>query len=416
MKKSILILATALLFTLNSCKENPVQPVIDPTEPVADAGVNQTINVGSYFVFDASKSSKGTGKTLTITWGQDSNNPMKLILFSDSVFSIAATKEGIYKFNLVVNNGIKDSKPSELIITVKPKTNSLISDLVLEATIRIALNKQVSDLTDTDLLEIDSLKVSLSVQNTNNKVSDLHGIERCKNIKQLLLSLQSITDVSPLSSLTNLERLDIDQNHDLSDISALSTLTRLRHIDLANINITDISPLSNMLNLEYINIELTKVKDISVITNFKKLKEFWGTQLPITNLSLFSDLKDLDLLFLVFSQLDDISAIRNLTNLKQIEISENHISDITPLAQLHELITLRITDNHIKDISPLQGLSKLTDIWLSRNKIEDIKPLVDNTNLVNGTDIMLDGNPLNEKSINEYIPQLRARGIIVYWQ
>jgi hypothetical protein len=53
-------------------------------------------------------------------------------------------------------------------------------------------------------------------------------------------------------------------------------------------------------------------------------------------------------------------------------------------------------------------------IGLSGNKIEDILPLVNNPYLGQGVYLYLGGNPLNEKSLNEYIPILIERGVTVY--
>ena len=152
----------------------------------------------------------------------------------------------------------------------------------------------------------------------------------------------------------------------------------------------------------------------AAIDELNKMRDAEGSELPTTDLAAFSDLKELQLLYLTFSSVNDISALTNLTNLRQIELSENKISDINPFINSKEMVTLRMTDNNITDISVLEYLEKLTDIRLSRNKIEDIGPLVKNQGIGEGVIIELIGNPLNEKSLNEYIPQLVARGAIIY--
>jgi Leucine-rich repeat (LRR) protein len=414
MKKIAALFCICLLcLGFNQCK-NPTEPVIDPSEPVADAGSNQTINLGSYFILDGTKSTKGNGAKLTYTWTADSGNPENIYVSNDSVLYKVVSTTGTYKYTLVVNNGIRDSKSAEVIIKVNPKSNSVFADPHLEAQIRFLLKKQTGDLTSSDLLSFDSLRIGGDLEYTA-KITSLAGIENCKNLRQLLLSNQSITDVSPLSNLTNLLRLDIDQNYKISDVSPLATLNQLKYLDLSDNNISYLNSISNLVNLEFIDIERTSIKDISIITKFTKLKEFWGTNLPITDLSIFSNLKDLELLYLVFSDLRDISAISNLTKLKQIELSVNQISDITPLSNLTGLITLRIAYNNIKDISAVQGLTNLTDIGFGWNQIEDIKPLVDNPGLSSTCYLTVTGNPLNNKSQNDYIPQLRAKGVVIYW-
>ncbi len=413
MPKVILFFLVTVIIELISCKDNPIQPVIDPNDPIANAGGNQTINIGSYFVLDGSKSTRGNGNTLIYKWEADPKNPESVFLFGDPIYYKTVTTEGIYKYILVVNNGIKDSKPAELVIKINPRASSIIEDPNLEAQVRFKLNKQLGELSDNDLLNIDSLRVGEQLA-YNEKITTIKGIDKCKNLRILMLSIQSITDISPLSNLIKLEQLDIDQNRTLANIEPLANLTQLKHLDISANKIQDINCLSKLTNLNYINIQLNLITDISVITNFKKLMEFWGVDLPIADLSVFSDLKELQLLFLPFSKINDISALTNNTNLRQIEISGNDISDISPFINSKEMFTLRITDNNITDISVLEHLEKLTDIRLSRNKIEDIEPLVKNKGIGEGVIIELIGNPLNEKSLNEYIPQLVARGAIIY--
>jgi len=41
--------------------------------------------------------------------------------------------------------------------------------------------------------------------------------------------------------------------------------------------------------------------------------------------------------------------------------------------------------------------------------------LVNNPGLLQGDEVYLSNNPLSATSVNTYMPQLRARGVIVYW-
>lgn len=80
-----------------------------------------------------------------------------------------------------------------------------------------------------------------------------------------------------------------------------------------------------------------------------------------------------------------------------------------------KLERLYLDYNKIVDIKPLQNLTELSLLGLGHNQINDILPLVNNTGLNNGDLVGLVSNPLNEISINRYIPELRARRVIVIW-
>jgi len=53
---------------------------------------------------------------------------------------------------------------------------------------------------------------------------------------------------------------------------------------------------------------------------------------------------------------------------------------------------------------------------LDGNSIVDISPLVANSGLSDGDEVDLKWNPLSDKSLNEYIPQLEERGVHVTWE
>jgi len=370
MKNIIIVPLIILMLFFCSCDENSVEP-IDMDEPIADAGTEQTINLGSYFILDGTKSIKGNGASLSYTWTQDANNPEEVFIWGDSIMYQAVKTAGTYKYTLTVNNGIKKSKPAEIIITVNQRSSMLITDIILEAEIRFLLKKQTGYLTTEDLLSIDSIYVGRGLYR-KSRVYSVLGLENCTNLRVLIASLQTIADLTPLSNLKKLTRLQLDQNYRLKDISPLANLTQLKYLDIFCTGVLSISELKNLINLEYINICMAPITNISVVSNFTKLKEFWAFDLPITDLSVFSNLSELELLY--------------------------------------------IAGGNIKDISALQNLSKLKYINLWENKVEDIKPLVDNSSFTGSERcVELDDNPLNDASINEYIPALQARGVFVYW-
>ena len=115
------------------------------------------------------------------------------------------------------------------------------------------------------------------------------------------------------------------------------------------------------------------------------------------------------------NRISDISPLASLTSLADLDLTHNQISDISPLASanLTSLTELDLWGNQISDISPLASLTNLTELWLGANQIGDIKPLADNLDLGEGDYVNLQRNPLSDTSLNTYIPQLEARGVIV---
>lgn len=179
-------------------------------------------------------------------------------------------------------------------------------------------------------------------------------------------------DIS-MSDLENIKELTAD-NMGITDLAGLQYCTGLRKLSLNNNQITDISPLSSLHNL----VEL----------------HLWHNQII------------------------DTLPLASLTNLTYLDLAENQIIDISPLSSLTNLNDLSLWGNKIKTISSLAYLTSLDRLILNDNDINDILPLVNNMNnngLGVGDTINITDNPLNSDSIDNYIPQLIDKDIVVIY-
>lgn len=422
----LLVISLALEIFLSSCADNPT--AIKDVSLIANAGNDQSIIAGSYAIFDPTGS---TGYYSWYQWVQDDKNPQKVSVYSKSkneknnkynIDKIVFTKPGVYRFFLTVMDKRKSgssednyspSAPDTLTITVKPNLNPTFEDLNLEAIVRAKLKRQEGPL-DNALSELDSLTLFEVVP--QEKIKSLIGIEKCKNLIYLYISLQNISDISPLASLTKLKTLWMDQNRLISDLSPLRDLTEMEDLNISCNQITDITPLGKMTKLKYLNCEYNSIDDISAVKYMRNLKELWFSEAILKDLSPLSELTNLQLLWLNDCSIEDISYLKSLSNLIVLKIAYNSIKDISVLANMKKLQVFYSENNSITDISPLQYLPCLNSIRLWDNKITDIEPLVNNTYLSKGDIISLNGNPLSDKSLNTYIPILESRGIIVFFE
>jgi hypothetical protein len=192
------------------------------------------------------------------------------------------------------------------------------------------------------------------------------------------------------SDLDRLYSLSASEKN-IADLTGLECATSLIVLELESNQISDISPLANLTSLTGLDLEDNQISDISPLAN-------------LTSLTVL-DLGD--------NQISDISTLANLTSLIGLYLDYNQIGDISPLANLTHLENLHLYDNQISDISPLANLTNLEYLYLWNNQISNISPLVDNEGLSEGDEVDLQGNPLSSDSINIYIPQLEARGVIV---
>ncbi len=134
-------------------------------------------------------------------------------------------------------------------------------------------------------------------------------------LTSLLADRKGITNLSGLEYATNLEELWIRWNR-ISDLSPLSSLTNLRYLDAhANLVISDISPLAGLTNMEMLIIRDNRISDISALSGMVKLEH----------------------LYLEWNEISDISPLSGLTNLQGISLQYNEIRDVSPLCSLASL-------------------------------------------------------------------------------
>jgi len=416
----------------------PIDPA--PSVLTADAGPDQSTIVGSYAILNASDSSPGEGeKIVWYEWEEEENNPADVKIRSggtdNCIAIIGFITEGIYKFTLVVRDGIEDSAPDEVVVTVEEPLGHYFKDLNLEIQVRYALKKQTEQLPPEVLLSLDSLDVNLGIAGT---VTSLKGLETCTNLEYLDVERNEITDLTPLTNLTKLTYLSLSQNHDIRYITPLARLTNLRCLDLNRCDVADITALKNLTQITVLNLLYNeRIRDISAIANMRDLEELWLSWSPIGDISPVAELTELWRLWVANCEITDIGPVANLTKLRTLYLKFNNISDLSPLTGLAQLERLYLSQNQITDITPLQnqnltGLpylvidrNQIVDVsplkyltsWglvsLSRNQVEDIAPLLENTSLDTGSVLFLRNNPLNEVSINVYIPELVKRGVSV---
>ncbi len=438
MKKIITIFSICnLLFSCDHTIDNK------ETKIGANAGEDQISFVGSYSVLDISKSIINEPIDL-IEWIQDAANPQEMNLFAQSSLNdrwvVGFEKDGIYKFTLSIKCKSGNVYTDSVIITVKPRQISIIEDIYLEARIRYKLNYKEGGLNAIKLMMLDTLLYADFILK-NYKTKSIKGIENCSNLIYLPLSNESITDLTPLSALTKLEFLDLNQNYTVEDISPLTNLVNLKKLILYSNPIKDISPLANLTNIVYLDLLDLPINDINSLSNLINLETLYAsgvgvkvnfnnisslnnltklTRLDlagrgIVNLKPIENLTELILLQVSYDSLTEISSVSKMKKLIRLYIRRNKVDDISGIKNLENLDYLDAADNQIKDISELQYLPAIHLIGLDGNKIEDISPLVNNPNLGKGVYLYLKNNPLSEKSINEYIPILIARGVTVYY-
>ncbi|MDE0453144.1 MAG: leucine-rich repeat domain-containing protein [Gammaproteobacteria bacterium] len=221
-------------------------------------------------------------------------------------------------------------------------------------------------------------------------IVDLTGLEFAIRLTYLSLAGNAIRDLSPLAELTDLESLFLAGNR-IADLAPLAGLSGLRELTLNDNPITDLSPLSRLLGLAALNLAGNGLRDISALSSLTNLYNL--------------DLSRNDIV--------DLSPLAAHAKLTELDLSSNDIMDISTVSKLVELRTLNLEDNRIVDVSPLMDLPRLWDLKLGGNEIVDISPLLAMPFL---SSLDVRNNPLNERSIDVHIRDLRDRGVRVSFE
>ncbi|HPO13160.1 MAG TPA: PASTA domain-containing protein [Candidatus Hydrogenedentes bacterium] len=223
----------------------------------------------------------------------------------------------------------------------------------------------------------------------NDGITGIAAVNTMDSLNQLWLSMNPITDFSPLNGVADTLTLfgDISCGMANADIPVLNGMTNLGILFLfAENGISDISGLS-ALNLNTLILVACPITDINVASNWTNLETMIGNQTQITNLN----------------------ALSGLANLQQVETSECLLNDISGIAGLSNLKIVRLDSNQISDISALQNLPAVEEISLNNNLITDIQTLVDNPGLGGNDYCSLNNNPLSEDARCSQLPALRAK-------
>lgn len=193
------------------------------------------------------------------------------------------------------------------------------------------------------------------------------------NLKELHLKsgYSSINALSFLLSLPDLVVLDIGGNVNIRDLSALIKSSKLEELNLSGIDAYDITPLSELLLLEKLNLnssfryhkpDLDALKGLTSLTSLTL-----SNNIGFNNINVIGSFSELSELNLSGVNVASVSFLRKLSSLKILDLSNNsRLSDISHLSELKLLEQLDISGNYnLDDISSLNHLINLKKLNIS---------------------------------------------------
>ena len=240
---------------------------------------------------------------------------------------------------------------------------------------------------------------------------NLDFLKNCFSLKSLEVKGHKLIDISSVSGLKNLEKIDIFSNAAMKEISSFRSLPNLKELELScevtnldfirdnlslekleikSFDLENIEGLSSHLKLEELEIKSYRLKSLTGINAKSALKKLRLKSCPISDFSFMATLSGLEELELLSVLISDISLIVNLINLRKFsftrEIDIPHASWLREIVKaegkIENISNLKIRERYsyykmidekrgqFKDITILSKLQKLEELDVSDNKIE----------------------------------------------
>ena len=203
-------------------------------------------------------------------------------------------------------------------------------------------------------------------------VSTLADIPKLRNLRELALCNQSITDVSPLKGM-RLIRLALTENR-ISDLTPLSSLNLLRELYIGHNPVTQIDFVKDLPLLQTIDICSTSVSDLAPLSNDMTRICLYNT--PILDYSPLLRMNTLQELFITHPNQACLSIVSQLHDLTRLEIGTG-LTSIEPLLGLTNLANLVLAPTQVNSIEGIQTLKHVTYFRISAASDLDLAPLTE---------------------------------------
>lgn len=256
--------------------------------------------------------------------------------------------------------------------------NVTLLDSALDSYVRELLGKNADvPLRSDELWSLTELEVP-------EEVKDFSDLTRFTGLTSLTIQNQTSLDLSFLSGMTKLQKLDLTgcrpSRQDLGFIAALPSLTEL---DLSDCGLSGIDPLKDAAALTVLDLSNNSIRNISALESMTKLQKLNLAHNALVDLDSLSGLTELTELDLSYNSISDIGPLATCQKITTLDISENHVSSLAALTGFTQLNTLTAEHNAVTSVSPLTGCTALETLVLSNNQLTDISDLAALTGLRN---------------------------------
>ena len=176
--------------------------------------------------------------------------------------------------------------------------------------------------------------------NERGDISSLEDITNAYSLRTLMLTSQSISDLSPLEGM-KIERLNFSDNF-IGNLLPIRGMVTLRELDLCQNPLRDLTPISRLLSLNYLDISHTQVVDLSPLVEL--------TRLEVLNMA--------------YTDVENLEVLQNHNNLRVVDVSYTRVKSLMPLVRINNPITVYcagLPENVTNAVRNLSGITLIYD-------------------------------------------------------
>lgn len=144
-------------------------------------------------------------------------------------------------------------------------------------------------------------------------VYSIEGVQYFKSVKGVFCDSNYITDLSPLSTLTQITDLHCHANQ-----------------------LTELPDFSQFVNLQFLYCFDNELEAINGLEHTKlKLLDLHGNN--FTDFEVLAELKDLEILYMQDNALESLPSLDSLTKLRRVDLNNNKLQEIGPIAHMTDV-------------------------------------------------------------------------------
>lgn len=275
--------------------------------------------------------------------------------------------------------------------------------------------------TDWEIIEEERRHREFDSFYIKGKITDLSALPKMKNLKEVFLCDQNITDIRPLAGLP-IESLYLAGNQ-IKDFSTVETLEQLRVLSIADnpisvlpdiskckfletivldentyesldflensmvgtlylcnvyVNNDDFSVLSRMPNLNYVYSLANQYSFYEELPNLSQLKGLALWEYIGRDLSIIKSLPEIEFLVVTGDMVKSMEGVENAVNIHTFCIDGTAITDISLVKKLHRLTYFKVNRLAIEDYSPLFECDSLRTVSATANQNKKIDSINSN--------------------------------------